>query len=281
MARRRMIDPNIWQSEDISKMPVFARYVFIGMISNADDYGKGRATAAYLRSAIFPYDNIKISEINKAIEAIKQNTSIIFYELDGSQYYKFNHWNKWQKVDHPTESNIPEPQNEPFANQSRNVRETIAPNIIEVNIREDKLKESKPLSKTSFDFAPFIDTYNSSCLNLPKVALLTEKRKTAIRKFAKEFSIEQFKTICENCNKSDHHIGKNDRGWKADFDFLMRTDKAVQFLEGKITKVKSTQNNADSLKYMQREYTEEQLSSIYANFKYDPESELTEEERRL
>jgi len=133
------------------------------------------------------------------------------------------------------------------------------------------------LSKTSFDFDAFTTIYNSICSNLPKVALLTEKRKTAIHKFAKEFTIEQFKTICENCNKSDHHIGKNDRGWKADFDFLMRTDKAVQFLEGKVSKVKDTRKNAESLAYIQRQYGEHDFDHLYANFKEVPSVDLTEE----
>ena len=43
MARRRMIDPNFWESEDVSRLSLFARLLFIGMISNADDEGRGRA----------------------------------------------------------------------------------------------------------------------------------------------------------------------------------------------------------------------------------------------
>jgi hypothetical protein len=138
MARKRMIDPNIWCSEDVSKLSITARYLLIGMISNADDFGKGRANSSYLRSIIFPYDEIKSSAIEKALNEISKNISIQFYSINENQYYKFINWSKWQKVDHPANSIIPEPE-DTFANNSRDIRETFAPNIIEENIREDKV----------------------------------------------------------------------------------------------------------------------------------------------
>ena len=45
MARKRMIDPGIWQSEDFAKMSTLGKLVFIGLFSNADDEGRGRANA--------------------------------------------------------------------------------------------------------------------------------------------------------------------------------------------------------------------------------------------
>ena len=77
------------------------------------------------------------------------------------------------------------------------------------------------------------DIYNSTCTNLPQVQKLTEKREKAIDKFAKEFTEEQFEQICQIANSSDFLTGQNDRKWKADFDFLMRVDKATNILEGK------------------------------------------------
>ena len=67
---------------------------------------------------------------------------------------------------------------------------------------------------------------------------LTDKRKNAIDKFVKEFTEEQFEQVCKIANSTDFLIGKNDKGWKADFDFLMRIDKATNVLEGKYGKGK-------------------------------------------
>lgn len=77
------------------------------------------------------------------------------------------------------------------------------------------------------------EIYNTICTNLPQVQKLTDKRNQAIDKFIKEFTEEQFKEICEIANSTDFLLGKNDRGWKADFDFLMRVDKSTGILEGK------------------------------------------------
>ena len=101
MARRRMIDPNFWQSEDISRLSPFARLLFIGMISNADDEGRGRANINYLKSTIFPYDDIRVAEVDKALSEISHNTSVVVYEVAHSRYYAFTNWKKWQRVDKP------------------------------------------------------------------------------------------------------------------------------------------------------------------------------------
>lgn len=62
---------------------------------------------------------------------------------------------------------------------------------------------------------------------------MTDKRGRAIDNFLKEFTVEQFEEICKKANSSSFLTGENDRKWKADFDFLMRTDKAISVLENK------------------------------------------------
>lgn len=109
MSRRRMIDPNIWQSEDMSKLSVFDRLLFIGMISNADDEGRGRAHSSFLKSIIFPYDEIDIDDINTALSRISSYTSVVIYEVNGKRYYAFKNWKCWQRVDKPTKSIFPPP----------------------------------------------------------------------------------------------------------------------------------------------------------------------------
>ena len=95
-------------------------------------------------------------------------------------------------------------------------------------------------------FNNFLNIYNQECTNLPKCLKITEKRKVAINKCLKEkINEEVFKQICIKANQSDFLIGENDRNWKADFDFVTRSDKAMQILEGKYeskTK-KQTSNN--------------------------------------
>lgn len=108
MARRRMIDPNIWESEDYAKLSVLAKLLFVGMISNADDVGCGRASAVYLRSKVFPYDeSISSSQVSDALDEISASLSVLFYRCGGNEYYAMRNWKKWQRVDKPQKSNIP------------------------------------------------------------------------------------------------------------------------------------------------------------------------------
>ncbi len=233
MARKRMIDPNIWQSEDFSKLSTLGKLVFIGLFSLADDEGRGRSNPVYLKSTLFPYEEgIRSADIDKTLSEISSNMSVIFYSCNGSSYYSLYNWNTWQKIDRPTESKIPEydetTMQRLFDEHSTSPRRVITPNKKEDNRKE---KEDKRIE--------IKDIYNQYCPNLPQVQKLTEKREKAIDKFLKEFTKEQFIEICKIANSTDFLIGKNDNGWKADFDFLMRTDKATNVLEGKYTSSKS------------------------------------------
>jgi hypothetical protein len=152
-----MIDPNIWMSEDVGKLSLFERLLLIGMFSNADDEGKGRANPPLIRSLIFPYDDIPISDIEAALGRIKQYIHIEIYEVDGSRYYKFSNWKKWQRVDKIQKSIIPEPPPNDSENDSKNDSTTSSrmgsdeekrekEKRKEENIKEDSIREEKEAS---------------------------------------------------------------------------------------------------------------------------------------
>ncbi len=56
MPRKRQIDPGFWASEHAAQVCREARLLFLGMISNADDEGRIKASPAFLRVTVFPYD---------------------------------------------------------------------------------------------------------------------------------------------------------------------------------------------------------------------------------
>lgn len=149
MARRRMIDPNFWQSEDVYKLTIRQRLLFIGLFSNADDEGKLRGNPAFIRSIIFPYEDFNISDIEHDLLMIKQIESIKQYEIEGSKYIKITNWFKFQRVDKPQPSMIPNPINNESNNESNNDsndQENDQENdycLKEKKLKEKKLKEDK------------------------------------------------------------------------------------------------------------------------------------------
>lgn len=119
-------------------------------------------------------------------------------------------------------------------------------------VKENKEKENKEnknkTNENKENRKRIVEVYNLYCTNLSQVQKLTDKREKAIDKFLKEFTVEQFEEICKKANISDFLIGKNDRKWKADFDFLMRIDKATSILEDKYSE-KGVKDNGQSNKY--------------------------------
>ena len=209
MARKRMIDPCIWESEDFSKLSTLAKVVFIGMFSNADDFGRGRAKSAYLKSIIFPYEeDLRVADIDKTLNEIASNMSVIFYSYNENEYYSLSNWSKWQKVEKSQPSKIPEfcdtcktlrvTVGEQSGNsrgtvgeQSGNSWGTIPPNRIEENIREEKRKEeykhgaetapSQPsitlILNDKSEYPVYDEDINKWTELYPKVDILQELRK--------------------------------------------------------------------------------------------------------
>ena len=89
-----------------------------------------------------------------------------------------------------------------------------------------------------------IDLYLSICVNLPKIRVITDTRKKAIKRLLNNHSLNQIKEMFEIANSSTFLAGDNDRGWKADFNWLIEEDNFVKVLEGKYnSKKKSNRKN--------------------------------------
>ncbi|NLK39466.1 MAG: hypothetical protein GX303_04365, partial [Clostridiales bacterium] len=110
MARRRMIDPTIWDSIGFARLSMAGKVIFIGLISMADDEGKGCANPTYIKSTLFPYgERIREGDIRRALAEIRENLSVTFYQVKGMDYYRLDNWRRWQRIDKPQKSRIPDP----------------------------------------------------------------------------------------------------------------------------------------------------------------------------
>ena len=79
--------------------------------------------------------------------------------------------------------------------------------------------------------------------NLPKVIKFSKDRTTRLKTRLKEYTAEQLKQAIDNLSESSFCNGRNDRGWKANIDFLLKNENNIlQILEGKF-KNKDTKIN--------------------------------------
>lgn len=77
------------------------------------------------------------------------------------------------------------------------------------------------------------DIYHEICVSFPRVNILSAKRKQAIRARLNTYTEEQIKEVFTKAEASDFLKGKNNRNWRADFDWLMNDTNMAKVLDGK------------------------------------------------
>ena len=122
---RRMLDSAIWKNEKFGVMPSMARLLAIGIINEADDQGRGKAHPVYLRSQIFPYDDVTAGEVASWLKMIASNETILLYQVDGKDYYQVLNWWTYQSHQYAMPSQYPKPDG-----WHDRIRKTITPGTI-------------------------------------------------------------------------------------------------------------------------------------------------------
>ena len=98
---------------------------------------------------------------------------------------------------------------------------------------EITVKEKESIrEKESVDYQGVIDLYNETCVSLPSVQKLTDKRKRALKSITKKFSVEDLKTVFKKAEESSFLNGSSDKWSGATFDWLIKEDNIVKVLEG-------------------------------------------------
>jgi len=100
--------------------------------------------------------------------------------------------------------------------------------------KQQEEEEQKELPPTPYEKIKTL--YNTFCLSLPQVRAMSEKRKRHLRARWRQLAgdLTAFEEAFRKVEASDFCKGKNDRGWRADFDWLIKNDhNMVKVLEGK------------------------------------------------
>lgn len=133
---------------------------------------------------------------------------------------------------------------------TQSVRNLSANDEDENGTREEKRREEekqKPCPQQAenvhqFRFAEIQETYNRICSpTLPSCRTMTDKRKRQVKRMVdlefngkrpfREHGLGMWESYFADCLTNKHWIGENDRGWRADFDFVTKPDNAIKLLE--------------------------------------------------
>ncbi|MDD5459711.1 MAG: hypothetical protein PHF37_10005 [Phycisphaerae bacterium] len=95
-------------------------------------------------------------------------------------------------------------------------------------------KSTNKAAELNGQFAKQLLDYWNTKARLPKVERLTGKRRDAIKTRAKEsFFVDHWKEAIDRLDASDFCTGKNESGWKATLEFLLKNDNNItKIIEG-------------------------------------------------
>lgn len=108
MARKRMIHPEFFLSDDVAALSVPARLTFIGLWCYFDDDGRGKDSAAAVRAAVWGMDaGITVPTVADLLDEIEVVGALCRYEIDDERFMHSPTWDKWQRISHPADPRIP------------------------------------------------------------------------------------------------------------------------------------------------------------------------------
>ena len=91
------------------------------------------------------------------------------------------------------------------------------------------------------------DMYNEICISLPRLKVLSDARKKAIKARLKTYSLEQFRELFTKAEASDFLKGKNKKDWQANFDWLIKDGNFAKVLDGNYDNKKAKETYEGSL----------------------------------
>ncbi len=287
VARKRMIDPSIWESQDFSDLPDYlTKLVFIGLFSLADDEGRGSANPCLIKSKLFPYsESLRVADIKKSLAEIAAKMSVIFYKTcDGKEYYALTNWDKWQSVPKPSPSSIPEYnedfeilyENREFGNSSVGVQNrfgngsvTVQPKRKESKGKEKKEKESITPRPSPFasEISLIAESWNKlKDNNVTQISGIepNSHRYKLIIALLNKYGIDCILKNIEKIGENSFLCGDNDRGWTISFDWFIKADNFLKVSEGNYKnnskKHKPAKNSFNN--FTGRDYSDDELNDL-------------------
>ena len=109
MARYRGIKDIYFSDQKVSQLTVLERYLFIAIWTQCDDSGVFRGNAALLKSQVFPYDNIAVADIEKALVKLCLLGFIVMLYQNDQIYFWVRTFLKHQSINRPSKSRFINP----------------------------------------------------------------------------------------------------------------------------------------------------------------------------
>ena len=95
----RIIKESTFTSDKIAQLSDFEFRLWVGLITQADDAGRGDARPAIIKGRVFALrERTSFKDIENALSALAAHGCVSLYTVGGKPYYEFPHWAAHQRV---------------------------------------------------------------------------------------------------------------------------------------------------------------------------------------
>lgn len=269
MARNRMIKPKFWDDTKIGRLTRDARLLYIGLWNFSDDVGVVIGDSIWLKSKVFPYDQIQIQQFEKWMNELVINGFICLLSYKGERFIYLPNFTRHQVINKPNyeDLNIPKQLIDrekdnihlSFTEQSRNTTVSFTEQYV-TKIEVEREEEYPPYNPPQGEATPpecneddkinydaLMDTFNKMFKGrLPKITVMTDKRKKAVKARASGHGKEAIMAVFNNVSQSEFLLGHNNRNWSCDFDWIFKPTNFIKILEGNYNGKRLSKNQQDS-----------------------------------
>jgi len=263
MSRIRTIKPDFFKHEGLfdaerdTSLPL--RLAFAGLWTKCDREGRFQWRPRALKTDIMPYDDIDFSRV---LDALTARGFVVRYACQGQEYGYIPSWQKHQVINNrEAASTFPDPSECAHLTDASSTRE---PRVTETHVHaqgEGKGKEGErevpPLAPQGGDGedegpgesieAVAIEIWNANAerLGLPQAQRSTDQRLRGLRlRLGEVGGIEGWQAMIEIIGKSPHLLGKNDRGWRASLDWVLKPANLTKIMEGNYVRPQTNRPNS-------------------------------------
>ena len=265
MARIRTIKPKFYDDVKVGRLSRDARYLYIALWVFADDLGVVNGDTIWLKSKIFPYDQIQVQQFEKWMNELVTNGFICLLSYNGERFIYLPNFTRHQVVNRPNyeDLNIPkeliDKEKERITEQSLNNHGTITDlSLNNHGLYKEEEKEEEYIPpivpqgddghhEERIDYNALMNTFNQMFNSkLSKVISMTDKRKQAVKARVSEHGKQAIMTVFQNILQSPFLLGHNDKNWSCDFDWIFRPTNFIKILEGNYNGNRTNQSERDS-----------------------------------
>lgn len=133
------------------------------------------------------------------------------------------------------------------------------------NEKESENENLPKAEKRKIDFDAVVNIFNSLCKRLPEVKKITDSRRKAIAGRVEEHGLQGIGLVFQKVAASRFLNGESERGWTADFDWIMKPANFVKISEGSYDN-----KNGTAQKSTAEQFIETANSSAARNFRFSP-----------